>query len=316
MSEVDFRRFQQQILDLYQANAYTQALMLLEQNYQNHPDYARTIAYWRIGAYALVGKQTEALQIFQDVLDQGEWFPPAWLDHDEDLVSLRPLPAFQIMVETCRQRLNDLQNTIQPEVLIAQPELSANAFPLLLAMHGNGSNGHDTLKQWKGLTTQGWLVAIPQSTQIVGPDAYVWDDRDKGINEVREHLTRLKEDCSIVSETIVLGGFSAGGAQAIWMALHQSVPTCGFVVLGPYLRDTEIEALSSFLEHQKPTQIRGYILVGEKDAGGLQASRVIAELMHTHHLPCELALLPDLAHAYPADFVHAVVRGLTFVTQK
>jgi predicted esterase len=159
------------------------------------------------------------------------------------------------------------------------------------------------------------LLAVPQSSQIVASEAYVWDDREKGINEIREHLAKLSSEHTIDPERVVLGGFSKGGGQAILIALHQSIKTRGFIALGPYLLPDELETLSARLETQKPAGLRGYILVGEEDHDCLEVSRKVAELLNAHNVPCELELRPGLDHSYPEDFAAAVSKGLAFIEQ-
>lgn len=315
MSEITFDEFDQQVMALYEAKEYQQAFDLVEREYQHFSDHQVELAYLRLCMNGVTGRKTEALQIFQVALDQGYWFGPKWLQDDPDLAELQPLPEFQSMVEICRQHLTEAQAESRPELLVAAPKEQTGALPLVIALHGNNGNAANALPKWEQITTHGWLLAVPQSSQIVGPDAYVWDDREKGINEVREHLAKLSGDYNVDPARVVLGGFSMGGGQAIWMALHQSVRTRGFIALGPYLRPEELDALPALLETQKPVGLRGSILVGEEDHGCLACSRKAAELLNAHDIPCELEIRPGMGHAYSADFAEVVSKGLAFIEQ-
>lgn len=315
MSEMTFDEFDGQVMSLYEAKEYQQAFELVEQEYQHFSDHQVELAYLRLCMNGVTGRKTEALQIFQVALDQGYWFSPKWLQDDPDLAALQPLPEFQAMVEVCRQRLAVAQAESRPELLVAVPKEQTGALPLIIAMHGNSNNAAGTLPKWEKITDQGWLLAVPQSSQIIGPDAYVWDERETGVKEVREHLANVSNDYNVDSDRVVLGGFSMGGGQAIWMALHQSVRTRGFIALGPYLRPEELDALSTLLETQTLTGLRGSILVGEEDHGCLACSRKAAELLNAHDIPCELEIRPGMGHAYSADFAEVVSRGLAFIEQ-
>ena len=309
MSEMTFGEFDRQVTALYEAKEYQRAYELVEREYQNFPDYQPLLAYWRLCMNSVVGRKAEALRIFQAALDQGYWFAPKWLN-DPDLAELEPLPEFQAMVEICHQRLAVAQAESRPELLVATPKEQTGALPLMIALHGNNGNAANALPKWERIAAQGWLLAIPQSSQIVGPDAYVWDERETGVKEVREHLAQLSGDYNVDPERVVLGGFSKGGGQAIWIALHRSIKTCGFIVLGPYLTTEELDALSVLLETQKLADLRGYILAGEEDNGCLPVSRKVAELLNAHDIPCELELLPGLSHSYPEDFAEMVGKKL------
>lgn len=315
MGEKTFRDLERQAMALYRTKEYEQAFELIEREKQDYPDHGRQIAYLRMCLHALTGRQTEALAILRAALDQGEWFPPRWLVEDTDLTSLQTLPEFQQMLEVCRQRLAEAQMTSKPELFVKQPEQQSEKLPLLIAMHGNGGNGRRAQEEWDKITTQGWLLAIPQSSQIAGPDAYVWDERETGISEVRAHLAKLSDEYRVNPQRVVLGGFSMGGGQAVWMALHQAVKTCGFVVLGPYLRKEELESLPALLDTQKPDGVRGYILVGTEDHECLEVSRKVAEIMQAHDLACELEIRSGLDHSYPKDFGKVISKGLAFIEQ-
>lgn len=315
MSNQAFRTLQQHLMKLYDEKAYAQVLDLVEKEQAKFPDDALALFYWRICMRAVLGNQEEALRIFREALDLGYWYSDKWLARDPDLASLRPLPAFEEMVEICRQRRAEAQANTRPELRVQRPVEQATALPLLIGLHGNGGNASSTLESWSRITEQGWLLAIPQSSQISEPNAFVWDDRATGISEVREHLAALNSEYAIDPERVVLGGFSMGGGQAVWMALHQSIKTRGFVVLGPYLTEAELESLPALLAERKPAGLRGFIVNGEKDVECLAVSRKVAEIMHDHGLTCELVIVPDLTHVYPPDFAERAAKGLAFVEQ-
>lgn len=314
MGKLTFNALQQQLMTLYQAKYYTEAFELVEREQINFPDRTHDTAYWRVCMHALLGKQTEALQLLQQTLASGDWFAPDMLMHDSDLVSLQSLPEFRAMLEVCRQRLAASRRDVRSELLVRQPATPVDKLPLLMVFHGNNGNARATVEHWEGVTAQGWLLALPQSSQIVGPGAFVWDKREMGTGEAREHLTALSGKHALDPERVVLGGFSMGGGQAVWMALHQSIKASGFVVLGPYLTAAELEALPALLTNQRPAGLRGSIIVGEEDSECLEVSRKVVAIMREHNLPCELEILPNMHHSYPAGFVKYVSKGLAFIT--
>lgn len=186
----------------------------------------------------------------------------------------------------------------------------------MIALHGNNENASVTLEYWQEITAQGWLLAVPQSSQIYDPNSFVWDDREIGISEIRAHLASLSREQTVDQNRVVLGGFSMGSGQAVWMALNQSIKTRGFVVLAPYLTPDELEALPALLESQKPAHLRGSILVGEEDSKCLAVSRKVVEIMRAYNLPCELEIQPGPDHDYPPNFGEFVRKGLAFIEEE
>ncbi len=315
MNIITFYAFYKQVTALYAAQEYTQALELVEEEQAVFTENAADIAYWRLCFHSLLGKQTEALRIFHETLEQGNWCAPVMLEQDPDLADLRPLAEFQAMVEVCRQRLAQIKGSAQPELLVEEPAERVTALPVLLALHGNGENAHMAIEEWSGVTAQGWLLGLPTSSQIVGPNSFVWDKRAPGVSEVQTHLATLMRAYTIDPERVVLGGYSMGAGLAVWMAFHQSIKARGFVAFAPYLYAEELEALPAILETQKPGALRGSILVGEKDTHCLEVSRKIVEIMRAHDLPCELEIHPNTDHMYPPNFEEFLRKGLAFIEQ-
>lgn len=313
MGATSFHDLSRQVNQLYDAAAYTQALNLVELEQAAFPEHADQIAYWLLCLHAVVGNRAQALRVFHETLDQGGWFAPVLLEQDTDLVALRPLPDFQAMMEVCRQRLARVKDHARPSLLVKQPQQGALALPLLIALHGNEGNGRDTLEEWSEIATQGWLLGVPTSSQIVGPNEFIWDEREAGINEVRAHLATLSGDYAVDPERVVLGGFSMGGGLAIWMAFKQSIKTRGFIALGAYLSPEELEALPGLLEQLQSRSMRGSLLVGAEDTEHVKVARTIVEVMHAHDLPCELEILPGFTHVYPPDFIERAVGALAFI---
>lgn len=316
MSNQTYHDLDKQLIKLFEEKEYQQVLAVVEQEQANFPTHLLDFLYWRISIVNLLGKQELALQLFRTAIEQGSWFVPDWMVQDEDLASLRPLPEFQELLSICRQHQAAAQAKSCPDLLVIPSDPQIATPPMLITLHGNMGNMHDTAEEWCAITTRGWLLAVPQSSQMIGQTAYVWNDRERGVHEVCTHFAALNEKHAVDPGRVLLGGFSKGGGLAIWMALHQLVPVRGFVVLGPSLTNDEFDALSSLLTRHKPTGIRGFIIAGEEDKHCLQVSRQVLELMRTHKLPCELEILPGLGHEYPPDFSEYVAKGLAFVEQK
>jgi predicted esterase len=315
MSETSEGIFTDQLEQIYEMLEQEHASF---QENSKDPQEIRQIFFWRMSLAAVLGRQAESLNIFREALERDYWFPPKWLDREENLAPIRHVPEFQEMVGICRQRFADLEGQMRPLLFIEQPAEHAQALPLLIGLHGNKGDGPFTLAKWSDLSRDGWLIAVPQSTQVLSPDLRdrLWDDRERGIREIREHLVTLNNSYAIDPARVVLGGYSMGGGLAVWMALQQMIKTCGFISLGPAMMPGELEALPALLERQRPVGLRGYFIVGDEDAQCLQVSRELISIMRTYDLACELSIVPHMDHTYPPNFVDLVREGLAFIEQE
>lgn len=313
MNNQSFYALDKQLFAFFEAKEYQQALDLAMREQANFPTHTDHLLYWQICMTNLLGRQEEALNLLSAAVERGFWFEPNWMAQDEDLATLHTRPEFQALLATCRQRQVEAQATARPDLHLVQPDQRAERVALFCTLHSNMGNSEGTLEEWRTLAEHGWLLAVPQSSQLAAQGMYVWDDRARGISEVCAHFATICETNALDPNRIVLGGFSKGGGLAIWMALHQHVPATGFVALGPFLSPEELKELKATLATQKPARMRGSILVGAEDEHCLHISRQIVETMCAQNLSCDLTILPGVGHEYPADFSEHLLQGLAFI---
>jgi len=317
MSEfTSFAEFQQQFFE-YHGKPETQqaAFDLVTEAFPQFPQQANLLYNWRYCAAALLNKPDLALEIMQAGLDAGFWWGKDVLINDDDLKSLLELPEFKRLAEISEGRRQFAQAAATPIALTLPPPTDATEpLPLLLALHGNNSNAQDSVTFWESAVHRGWLTALLQSSQIFGPQAFVWNDLELGVGEIKSHYQELIEQHRVDPAKIIVGGFSKGGEMAIWLALKEVIPLAGFIAVnpgGPYIQD--IEVWKPILEEcQTLKTLRGFFLVGENDAN-LEKIKALHEMLVSHGLTCDLVVAPEIAHDFPADFDRTLEQALGFI---
>lgn len=310
MAEMTWDTLQQEFWRLYQGGAYAEALDLVVRHEDLFDDRAR-FYNWKMCMAARASDIPLAIQTLQESLDAELWHPPAELREDDDLAPLQGQPAFERLAAISEERFEAAAARARPELLVVVPEGGHEPHPLLLAMHGNNSNVAQTRSFWAPAAARGWLVALPQSSQLSRNDAYVWTDRERAIPEVRRHGGALLAQYPIDPARVIVGGFSAGGGLALWLALSGEVAARGFVAFGPWLPD--MPGVEALIDAYDGRDLRGYIVVGEQDDECLPMARQAVALLRARGIPCELTILPGLAHTYPPDAERHLERGLRFV---
>jgi len=312
-----FAEFQQQFFE-YHGKPETQqaAFDLVTEAAPQFPEQANLLCNWRYCAAALSGKPDLALQIMQEGLEAGFWWGEDILINDDDLKSLLELPEFKRLVEVSKAHRQAAQAATKPLALtLPVPTDTTEPLPLLLALHGNNSNAQDSVTFWESAVGQGWLTVLLQSSQIFGPDAFVWNDLELGAEEIKAHYQELSESQPLDSAKVVVGGFSKGGEMAIWLALKEVIPLTGIIAVnpgGPLIQD--INQWKPILEECTTlTDLRGFLLVGENDAS-IENIKALHKMFVSHGLTCDLIVAPEIAHEFPADFDQILARALEFVT--
>ena len=223
-----------------------------------------------------------ALSTLQHALDLGYWYPPTTLHGDPDLASLQGDPEFERIVALCAGRFDQAAKTARPErIVLTPPPDTPTPYPVLLVFHGRNAAAAASQPYWESLAERGWLVALLQSSQVVGIGTYAWDDRQRSIEEARQHFDELSSSYPVHWQRLVLGGFSQGAGLAIWLALNKLLPAAGFIAVAPYLRGVE-----ELIERPQATpfsRLRGYLLTGDLDQHQEMFAQV-EQALHTHQV--------------------------------
>jgi predicted esterase len=230
---------------------------------------------------------------------------------DPDLKSLQELREFEEIVAVCRERHAAAQATSEPELLILQPDGGAPPYPILLALHGAGENAKDFAVHWQAATASGWLVGVPQSSQMFSPTRFTWRDLKIATQEILSHYDTMLKRHTADAHRTVLAGFSQGGRTAIWLTLSGILPARGFLGIACALPDEEIRKL---LRDREPKH-RGYLIVGTKDYV-YEQTRVMADLLGSYSMPIEVETIEGLAHEIPEDFGGRLIHALAVLISR
>jgi len=313
MPFMTFAEFRSSVFQHYFAGRYAQALAVLDQHAGNFPDQQGPILNWRACVQALTGQTDQALNTLQMAVDRGIWYEPQQLRSDTDLAALQGHPYFERIVAYCAEQYNLAKLAARPELRIIPPaEDTPRPHPLLLAIHGRSSNAAETAAYWQALAGQGWLVALPQSSQVTQMDGYGWDDLDLAESELVAHLEHLRAEHPIDPNRIILGGFSQGGGLAVYLTVGGKLRTRGFIAVAPYLRSVDFLMDTDF--PSLPLQPRGWMITGGLDQdGGL--FQKIETLLQKQNIPYQRKNYPDLGHEYPPDFATTWEQALEFILE-
>ena len=313
MSELDFSPTRIQLMQLYNQGDYVSALYLLEREAARFPQQS-IMYHWQMCLAARADEPTKAMAAFREALAQGYGYPVSLLREDEDLHSLQGTPEFEELVAVSLERYAAAETSVKPELLVVPPEGEAamSPAPLLIGLHGNSQNARVAADDWRDLHQRGWMLALPQSGELLTSDAYMWNDFSRDATDVMELCHNLLQDRSIDPERVILGGFSAGGGLAIQLAVSGGIAARGFLVVGPYLRD--FEALTPYLDSARANGVRGYVIMGlQENATGLELIPKTVAFLQEHGIPCELEEHSNLGHAFPPDFAASLDKALTFL---
>ena len=289
------------------------AVALLRENVKTFPLHRGVVYLVLAETLVTNGQPKEALDALQEAFTVGCRYKGEWLTADPQLSGITNDPRFIKIVKKVDERYRIDAAAARSDLLVRAPatDVPSSGRPLLIALHGNNSNARETARYWSSATQDGWVVAIPQSSEIgSSPDAYLWNDRARTLAEITPHIARVKELHKIDSKRIVLAGFSMGGLQAIALPFVLGLEVCGVLPIAAWLPN--LDELRPIINALADSRLRAYIVMGEDDPSFGPAME-LAGLLQKHKATVKLDARPGVGHEYPADMETTLSRALTFL---
>jgi predicted esterase len=290
------------------------AIALIESHRERFPQGAGFMYLAEMQLLAAAGRGADALGPFERALTAGCRYRKEWLTADPALAPLGELPGFADLVARSDRAYQQAAAAAKPHLTFLVPDTLPDAFgyPLLMVLHGNNSNMKETAPHWASMADKGWVVAVPQSTEVgMSPDAYTWNDREETATQLDLQLERVKRASEIDTSRIIIAGFSMGGLQAIALTLTKRIKARGFIAVAAWL--PHIREFTTLVEGGAGKMLRAYVLVGEEDSSR-EGAAALVDLFTSHKLKAQLDLRAGLGHEYPEDMAETLPKALEFVT--
>jgi len=312
-----FEEANAEALALFQKGEFSTAMGILEDIRPDYPDRRADIDYLRSCLAVRLGDQVLALQIFDDLLNEGIWFSETLFRGSPSYQPLQGNSAFEKLVAahlTLRKNAEIIKNkdfnVLTPENEVDKP------YPLILLLHGNGSNPSDEIKQWKSATDVGWLVAAPraQAAYWAGGGAF-WTDHEDAQRQIQGFLEFFQNTYSIDLERVILAGFSMGGDIAIAQSLKAEIlHPLGFIAIGPGGPMVDMPETYQPLLNSADRTLRCVFMASTAD-DLIQIEKIyhLSEMFQETGLPTRFEEYADKGHVYPADFGTKLAAALHFI---
>lgn len=216
-----------------------------------------------------------------------------------------------MMIQLCKEREEAAKASEQANLKIIQGNRDIDN-RLLIAIHGDQENIKITEPYWQPVVSQGYLLALPQSSQIQFSEGYVWDDVEKGSNELKGHYESIIASNNRELGNVIVGGFSAGARVALHAMLHENIEVKGFIFVAPWL--PEIEEWGEVLNILKDKGIKRYIVCGDQDEDCFECTQRFVTLLEKNKIEHEYKIVQNLNHDYPESFEYILKGAIAYIT--
>jgi predicted esterase len=308
-----FEELQERYATLAQRRSYQEADALLAQAGKRHPAHLALITFWRIGMLARHGALGTALELCDEARAAGYWYAEEELLQQADFEPLQTEAPFQKLVTYSAERQRRAESETELSLTLFAPAHLAEPAPLLIALHGEHDNVASFAPHWQSAADgeEGWLVAVPQSSQISWlSDHYVWDDMRLALGQLKEHYATLRQAYPIDPRRIVLAGFSQGGALALEAALRQTIPASGVMMVEPAVHDLLDEGWPAPGSAPAAVGLRAFVVSGATRNEDYEAADQLCARLQSQGVSCTVAAGTNTWHGFPREFPSLLRRGL------
>jgi predicted esterase len=310
-----FAKVENDVDRLFDQGEYAEALRVLEDTYPGLPTNSlhiqmQDLLIARAFLLSRLQRAEESLDVIQAFHTSGYSCPLNWRIFD----LLRSLPEYKDVEQENERILASENDDAKPDLRICLPKDydAAEAYPLILLMHGGGQNNDIMQRMWpvEALLERGCIVAFIQSSQVVYTAHAVW--LKDPVTAWRDVLSYYKSVCQqhlIDPSSLILGGFSGGAITAIDMVFGAALPVKGFICLCPILKPEHFSPAA--VDRAVRRGLRGVFFEGA-NVWPIDAEEKMVNVMRDAQLPFELVLNEGIGHASPSDFNAKLGRALDF----
>ena len=175
-------------------------------------------------------------------------------------------------------------------LFVPEAAKKAKPAPLLLLLHGSGRNGKSLVEKWESLAKKEGLI-------LVGPDALPgpgWNVPADGPEFLYDIVELLEQQLDIDPRRVYVFGHSAGGGQALLMALLESEYFAAVAVHAGAMHESHVPLIG-----RAPRKTPIGIWVGTEDAlFPLSVVRATRDALKAQEFPVELTEIRGHTHWY------------------
>ncbi|MGH1142973.1 alpha/beta hydrolase [Bacillus pseudomycoides] len=311
MSKITYIGLLNETLECYAKDGSLEAYHYITKNADKITGNKAQIYNFKYALASASGLEKEALHIMKEAIVENEfWYGYEYLITDADLNPLHRYEEFHQMIQLCKEREEVAKKSEQFDLKVIQGNNDIHN-NLLIALHGDQENIKIAEPYWQSVVSQGYLLALPQSSQIQFSEGYVWDDIEKGSRELKEHYESIVASNHGEVEHVIIGGFSAGARVALHAILNEHIIVKGFVFVAPWI--PEIEEWEDLLDKLKDKGIKGYIICGDQDEDCFECTQKFVKRLETKNINHEYKVISNLNHDYPENFEEILQEAVKYI---
>lgn len=311
MSGMTFTNLINKGMGLYREGKFWEGYLLMTAHADHVPRNDAQVYDFRASLACRAGHPELGRALLEEaVFEKGCWYTSKYLLEDEDIKPATELPGFQRLLDVCAEREREAKATAKSELFLVRGKEAGERKPLIIMLHGNMQNAAIAQEDWSAATEAGYDMAFVQSSQISFYEAFVWDDIEAGVKDLKAAYGSLKAKGELEDRDVILAGFSAGARLALYALLNDIVDVKGSILVGPWLPEIE-----EWLPQVAALSGKGiFTLIGDQDIECLSGAKRLADALDCAQHPNLLHISKGIGHDYPEDFGNILPMAIQVAT--
>ncbi len=262
-------------------------------------------------SYSLLDNKKEALKWVKKMVELGVYK----FEDDEDFNNIRDTKEFKNLVAKAKKLLGELKTTVfEPVISLPDGFDSSKTYPLLIGLHGYGSNPVDFSKALKNIPNKiNYILCCPYGPDIMGKVSFGWGEKVDAEKRILDDIEFVKKKFKIDSAKVILLGFSQGGGVAYYMGLKHAELFKGIIPAAGGYDST----FNLFLANAKGKKIKFFIMLGEdEDERRITANIEAVELLVKNSITVSFNGYAGYGHTMPGDVDYEVERAIKWIEKE
>lgn len=300
---MNYHQIIEQCIRLYNLEMYDEAYEYISNRNFDFEVIESQITNFRYAIAAKSGKVKLGKEIFREAIkEKNYWYSYQYLMNDEDLFELRNDDEMLKLMEICKDRENKALTKTVPQLSVFEPATPNldGPMPLMIALHGNQENSKITKPFYERCLEYDYLLAIPDSSQIVFSDAFSWNDYSMGLEELVEHFETISKKYLLDLDQVMIGGFSAGARLALYSVLKEAIAVKHCILMAPWL--PEINEWEGLFHNPNLKNTQFHIFIDPDDKDCYEGAVALKEILSNHSIPHQYLHVKELGHSYHESF--------------
>jgi predicted esterase len=244
---------------------------------------------------------------------------------EPDLDPLQSRPDFKAIIAESQRLKQRALLAAKPGVMVLTPRNFSpeERHALIIALTPRVGHPGEFAEHWTDALNQGFLLAVPHSSQPISSEEYCWDDPERSERDVAWAYKQIRDKYNIDPAKVIVAGFSQGAALAMYLTLNRTFPCRGFIAVASSdwvapedkpadQRDHPSEAFASFIRAKDVKGLKGVIIIGDEDPFWPKINKLL-EGMVERGFNCKLDVVQNLGHEFPVDFERRLESATNFL---